>query len=104
MYWCTYGHDHGSFPGPYRPAFSHTAWKTKDTAEKDGRQAESNAGFKVFAFFENKRHWVVTIHMELSQARRFSTRHHTTQIAVFDLHWRALAFLNLKQVRAMCSS
>lgn len=98
IYYCTYGHDHGSYPGKYKPAFTHTAHKTtEEVKDEQGnvistRQVESDEGFKIFTMFEenkdNKKsewlHWIFVIHMELSNGRRFSARHHTVHVTTFD--------------------
>lgn len=84
IYWCYYDHEHGSFPGPYIPTFDYTAFKTPDETEPSGHQNESHAGFKVFTLpIENyERLVVISVHMHLSEARRFTERRHTSTIAV----------------------
>lgn len=96
VYWCSYGHDHGSFPSVLKPAFTHTAWKTEDTTQQNGRQDESDEGFKVFNLNENGLHWIFTVHMELNNPRRFHTRHHTVHVNVYDDEWKMKAELTMK--------
>lgn len=87
IYWCYYGHSHGSFPGHFRPPLGYTAFKTPDEKTDSGRQDESHRGFKIFAFAlpGDKTVVIATIHALLSDARRFTTRFHTTMIAVFNV-------------------
>lgn len=84
IYWCYYDHEHGSYPGPYIPTFDYTAFKTPDDIEPSGRQNETHVGFKVFTLpIENyTRLVVISVHMHLSDARRFTERRHTTVVAV----------------------
>lgn len=90
MYWCYFDHEHGSFPGNYRPAFDYTAFKTADPTTSDGRQEESDEGFKVFSLPlpGQKRFVIITVHMQGSSARRFITRFHTGIVAIFDKDWK----------------
>lgn len=89
FFWCYFGHEHGSYPGKYKPMFGYTAWKTPDKSTSHGRQDESNEGFKVFSFplHDQNKFVVFVVHMHLSRARRFSARHHTMILAVFDKDW-----------------
>lgn len=96
VYWCSYGHDHGSFPGKLNPAFTATAWKTKDVTTHNSRQDESQEGFKVFSMHENGLRFIFTVHMELNNPRRFHTRHHTVHVNVFTSEWKLQAELTLK--------
>lgn len=88
VFWCYFDHEHGSFPGrTYLPTFGYTAWNTPDKTTADGRQSESHRGFKIFYLpLEADRAAVFTVHMHASQARRFSTRHHTISFAVLRGH------------------
>ena len=90
IYWCYFGHEHGAFPGPHRPMFGYTAWKTYDPNTYMQRQDESHQGFKVFSFpiedqekLEANKFVVIVVHMHLAFARRFTTRFHTVSFAVW---------------------
>lgn len=84
VFWCYYAHEHGAFPGWYRPRFGYTAWKTPDNSTTHGRQNESHNGFKMFSFPVPGENRVLsgTVHMHLAKARRFTARHHTVVFAV----------------------
>ncbi|CAN8061751.1 unnamed protein product [Agarophyton chilense] len=99
IYWCYYDHEHGSFPGEYRPMFGYTAWKTADSATTHGRQDESHDGFKTFSFVLEEQQLVVVIvvHMHLSRGRRFVTRHHTSILAILNQNWELLVEFQMKQ-------
>lgn len=104
VYYCSYMHDHGSYPGPvYKPAYTHTAWHTMDESNLiDQRQNESDAGFKTFAIVDptTSDHWIITVHMELGNPRRFSTSFHTIHLAIFQVSgeiWTPKVELNYKQ-------
>lgn len=88
IYWCYYDHDHGSYPGKsYRPAFAYTAWKTRDNSTVDGRETESHKGFKVYYIpVEDDRSIVLTTHLHISKARRFTTRFHSVMFVVMRGH------------------
>lgn len=98
VFWCYYDHEHGSFPGKYRPMFDYTAWKTFDPFTSHNRQDESHQGFKTFSFSipHQSRFVVIVVHMHLSRARRFSTRHHTLSFAVLDRNWELEMELHMK--------
>lgn len=89
MFWCYFTHEHGSYPGTYRPALGYTAWKTLDETTLHKRQEESNEGFKVFAIplHDQSKYLMLVVHMHVSQPRRFHTRHHTVIVAVLDEKW-----------------
>ena len=83
IYWCYYDHEHGSYPGKsYKPAFGYTAWKLADKTTVSGRQNESHEGFKVYFLQYGERSVVITLHLHISKARRFSARHHTVYLVV----------------------
>ncbi|KAI0557747.1 hypothetical protein FGB62_267g06 [Gracilaria domingensis] len=98
LFWCYYDHEHGSFPGKYRPPFHYTAFKTADPTTSNGRQAESHNGFKVFSFALNsqQKFVVMAVHMHVSHARRFTTRFHTIVFAILDKNWRLEAEVQMK--------
>lgn len=96
VYYCSYGHDHGSYPGKLKPAFTATAWKTEDVSTDNNRQDESQEGFKVFNMQEDGFRFIFTVHMELNNPRRFHTRHHTVHANVFTDDWKMKAELTLK--------
>ncbi|OSX76149.1 hypothetical protein BU14_0205s0024 [Porphyra umbilicalis] len=73
VYWCYYGHDHGSSPhfmGGFKPRFGYTAWKNK-------RQDESHIGFKGYGLRSGGADWFFTIHASTSDMRRIHERFHT---------------------------
>lgn len=85
VYWCYFNHEHGAYPGRYRPKFHYTASLTPDSSSATGRQIESHNGFKVMTFkVDDGRIVVMTLHAHNSEARRFVARHHTFVIAVFQ--------------------
>lgn len=104
IYWCSFGHEHGSYPGRYRPMFEYTAWKKEDFSSTTGRQQESHQGFKIFSFAvprkgsERNRAVVITVHQHLSNPRRFHARTHTVVFAVLDMDrdWYVEAELHFK--------
>ena len=91
VYWCYYNHEHDAYPGHYKPLFGYTAWNNPDNTSHNGRQHESQEGFKIFSFpvptDGRTRYLVITVHMYLVVPRRFSMRHHTVIFAVLDEHW-----------------
>ena len=98
VWWCYYDHDDGTYPGHYLPAFHYTAFKTPDTTAPRGHQEESHNGFKVFSFplHDQQKFVVIVVHMLLSRARRFKTRHHTMLFAILDADWKLEAELSMK--------
>lgn len=86
IFWCYYTHEHGSYPGEYRPLFGMTAWKTPDHTEVLGRQNEPHHGFKVYAVLvpSDCRVLVITVHQLLSSARRFTERKHSVILTILD--------------------
>lgn len=88
IYWCYYDHDHGSYPGKtYRPAFGYTAWKTRDNSSVNGRETESHEGFKIYYIsVEDDRSVVLTAHLHISKARRFTTQFHSVMFVVMRGH------------------
>ena len=100
VYWCYYNHEHGSYPGNYRPLFGYTAWNNPDNTTHDGRQHESHEGFKVFSFPVSSsgrtRYVIITVHMHLAVPRRFDVRHHTVIFAVLDEDWKLEMELQMK--------
>lgn len=98
MFWCYFTHEHGSYPGVYRPALGYTAWKTLDEKSVHKRQEESNEGFKVFAIplRDQSKYLMLVMHMHVSQPRRFHTRHHTAIVAILDDKWELEMELHFK--------
>lgn len=83
IYWCYFAHEHGSYPGHYRPKFGLTAWKTCSPLSDTKRQLESHNGFKVFSFpVTASRAVIITVHMHLLSPRWFTIRKHTVIFAV----------------------
>lgn len=88
VYWCYFDHEHGGYPGHYRPKFHYTSFHTPDPSTESGRQDESHEGFKVFPFFaDDGRVVVMMVHAHISNPRRFLSRHHTYLMAVFSSSW-----------------
>lgn len=100
VYWCYYNHEHGSYPGKYRPLFGYTAYNNPDNTTLNGRQAEPHEGFKVFPFIvrsgSRRRVVVATVHMKLAMLRRMIVRHHTMIFAVLDEEWKLEMELQMK--------
>lgn len=98
VYWCYYDHEHGSYPGYYRPMFGYTAWKTRDESTPHKRQIETHRGFKIFTypFYDQNRFAVITVHMHASLRRRFYTRHHTMIFTILDRNWNIEMELHMK--------
>ncbi len=84
VYWCYFDHEHGSFPGKnYRPSYGYTSFKNlgSDQTPED----ESHGGFKTFSIPQaDGRVVVMTAHMHMASARRFTTRHHTIIFTVLS--------------------
>lgn len=97
-YWCYFGHEHGSYPGKYKPMLGYTAWKTQDMTKSLGRQNETNGGFKVFALpmHEIRKYLIVVVHMHLASSQRFTTRHHTIIFTVLDENWEVELEFHMK--------
>lgn len=96
MYWCYYGHEHGSYPGrAYRPKYD---YPTHKVIGADGRPAEeSDGGFKTFTIRQpDNRLVVLTVHMHLAHARRFKERHHTMLLAVLSSSGKVEMELSMK--------
>lgn len=98
IYWCYFDHEHGSYPGHYRPMFGYTAWKTLDEEEIKRRQMETHRGFKIFAIPlpAQEKFVVMTVHMHASLPRRFYTRHHTMIFATLGKDWQIEVELHMK--------
>lgn len=82
IYWCYYGHDHGSDPAlvGYKPAFEYVAKRFND-------QPELHVGFKGFAIRDEgaNQGWYVNIHSETGVQTRACARFHTVVVAVTNL-------------------
>lgn len=98
IYWCYFGHEHGSYPGKHMPMFGYTAFKTYDPFTLHNRQDESHEGFKVFSFplHDQRKFVMVTVHMHLSQSRRFQTRFHSLTLAIINEFWELEMELHMK--------
>ncbi|GAB0496736.1 hypothetical protein MMPV_008052 [Pyropia vietnamensis] len=86
IFYCQYGHEHGSsparLPGIPPPAFGLVAWA-------NGREAESHTGFKGYAFRTPTGEGVyLTAHIDTASLRRAHTRLHTVSLAVVTLEGR----------------
>lgn len=83
VYWCYFGHEHGSdpqvfLPG-YKPPFGYAAKKMG--------MSEPHAGFKTYVFSENpssNRKLLITQHMGSAGLARVCIRHHTLDMAIAD--------------------
>ena len=95
VYWCYFGHEHGSDPSlvGYTPYFDYTA-------EKNNSQREQHEGFKGFAFQEKAgaktTNWYLNIHATTGLKMRACARFHTVVIAAADAQGRPLAELSFK--------
>ncbi len=82
IYWCYYGHEHGSDPSliNYKPKFEYIALLNND-------QAEIHNGFKGFVLKDEKNGygWYVGVHAETGDIHRVCVRKHTVVVAVTDL-------------------
>ncbi len=82
VYWCAFGHDHGSDPSliPGAPAvpYGYVADKVP--------QDEPNAGFKEFTFKDmSGDYWVrFVIHANTASVRRACTQFHTLSVMIYD--------------------
>lgn len=83
VYWCSFGHEHGSNPSliPGSPMVPY-----EYLADKLG-QSEPNVGFKEFTFkTDDAQHWVrFVVHAGTSSARRVCARFHTLYIQAYDM-------------------
>ncbi|OSX72020.1 hypothetical protein BU14_0482s0013 [Porphyra umbilicalis] len=81
IYYCTYGHEHGSAPGRVAglapPPFGLVAWK-------NGREDESHVGFKGYAFAVNGVSYYLTVHVDTTSLRRVHARTHTVSLTAVD--------------------
>lgn len=80
IYWCYYGHDHGSDPSlvGYEAAFDYIAFH-------NNRQNERHEGFKGFAFKEGNVGWYINVHATTGLISRACVRHHTVTFFAKDL-------------------
>jgi len=76
IYWCYYGHDHGTAPHfqSVPPRLGYTAWK-------NGRQLETHVGFKGYGLRSGNDNYYITVHASTSEMRRIRERFHTTTLA-----------------------
>lgn len=73
IYWCYYGHDHGTAPyfmGGWAPKWHYTAWK-------NNRQSESHIGFKGYGLRSGGADYYFALHASTSDMRRVHERFHT---------------------------
>ena len=82
VYWCHFGHEHGS-----DPALVGYAAKFNYTAVQNGNQAEQHPGFKGFALRDEEQGlgWYFNVHATTGDIKRVCVSHHTVVIAVTDL-------------------
>jgi hypothetical protein len=81
VYWCYFGHEHGSDPSlfdpAYKPAYGYTA--TQHAME------EGHAGFKTYVVDDRSGHrWLINHHFGTGSIRRACARFHTLEFAVRD--------------------
>ena len=73
VYWCTFGHEHGSKPAAgYSPLYGYTA-------SRHG-MAEPHAGFKTYTIADGAARWTITQHFGTSGVGRACTRFHTVDV------------------------
>ena len=91
VYWCYFGHEHGSDPSlvNYTPHFGYTA-------AKNNNQDERHEGFKGFAFKNNDINWYLNVHATTGLASRLCVRFHTAVLAATDSDGKLLAELSFK--------
>ena len=91
VYWCYFGHEHGSDPAlvGYTPYFGYTAYKNYN-------QDERHEGFKGFAFRDGDVNWYVNVHATTGLHTRVCTQTHTVVMAALDDDGRLLAELSFK--------
>ena len=79
VYWCYYGHEHGTDPAlvGYQASFGYTAFY-------NNRQNERHEGFKGFAFSDDGVHWYVNVHATTGMLSRVCVRFHTVVFAAKD--------------------
>lgn len=83
VYWCYFGHEHGSDPS----LIGYDA-KLNFTATYNGRQAEQHQGFKGFAIRDEEQGlgWYINVHATTSDIARVCVQFHTVVVAVTDLN------------------
>lgn len=76
VYWCHFGHEHGSDPAlvGYTPYFGYTA-------DKNNNQDERHEGFKGFAFRNGDTDWYFNAHFTSGLASRVCAQTHTVVVA-----------------------
>ncbi|MDJ0792449.1 MAG: S-layer homology domain-containing protein [Acidimicrobiia bacterium] len=94
VYWCSFGHDHGSspslIPGAPMVPYGYVADKVP--------QDEPDMGFKEFTFQDlSSKHWVrFVIHAGTASGRRVCARLHTLYVQVYDNSGRELMNIGFK--------
>ena len=82
VYWCYFGHDHGSDPGlfkaGYKPAFGYI----QDALHTDGVLPESHPGFKNYVWERDGYRWLFVHHFGTGGAGRFCRQFHSLQVTV----------------------
>lgn len=82
VYWCYFGHEHGTNPDNfvkgYKVAYNYTA-----TKQGHMHPGEGHVGFKTLVFDDAAGHtWLVTMHFGTGALSRVCNRFHSTDIAV----------------------
>ena len=73
VYWCSFGHEHGSKPAAgYVPLYGYTA-------SRHG-MSEPHAGFKTYTIADGAARWTITQHFGTSGLGRACTRSHTVDV------------------------
>ena len=73
VYWCSFGHEHGSRPAAgYVPLYGYTA-------SRHG-MSEPHAGFKTYTIADGAARWTITQHFGTSGLGRACTRFHTVDV------------------------
>ncbi|WP_157202892.1 hypothetical protein [Calidithermus chliarophilus] len=82
VYWCYFGHDHGSDPGlfkaGYKPAFGYI----QDALHTDGVLPEPHPGFKNYVWERDGYRWLFVHHFGTGGAGRVCRQFHSLEVAV----------------------
>lgn len=79
VYWCSFGHEHGSDPalvGDYQPTFGYVAAHVP--------QDEMHEGFKGYSLLGGAVNWYLNVHGVTAMQRRICVPLHTVVVAAFD--------------------
>jgi hypothetical protein len=88
VYWCYFGHEHGSNPNQFVPGYKPLFAYASNVAEED----EPHPGFKSYAFEDGQGHrWLITHHFGTGSLARACVRFHATNVAVASSSGEILA-------------